>query len=506
MKKNLFILLLLSTLFLCIIISCENQEEQNEKTILDTTLVKPPIIKDSITCLADWDTMRHAGGIINLSIMVMNKDNPLDSVLLENASVMITINGCYRKTIKTDQDGIAVFQNLRVAEMVGQVSLQNQTTVNFVIWVKPLDALFPDTTKLPNGYHIPANLDYYEKSYNYLLKIPLFSIFNHIQTEIEGSITYETDLINSAPEPASICEVVLSLDADNQKFREKYFPSFSFNGYSFSPEIKKITYSFSSNPREIDMFPIFMHQSTVSDEAGKFQIMTGLVSEDLPIKFNISEIARDQNLLMNTKYGENVYGVQICKTIFSSEIVNCSNNYDLGYVSPSYIPVVPPAYVVFSAPEGVVSGLIDAQAIPIVSKEGKITGIQITNPGRGYSKIPEIVIKPSVPGRGQGAEAVAILNEHGSIKDVIITKSGENYTGKNYFAPDFTGNNASDKPENSKGKPFLMTAFDKNSGKKIISTDSLQQVLFLKRGGKYQVDFYMGTGKRSVDVYYNPAR
>lgn len=62
-----------------------------------------------------------------------------------------------------------------------------------------------------------------------------------------------------------------------------------------------------------------------------------------------------------------------------------------------------------------------------VMLNGMITGIQVTNPGNGYTSAPTVQITDSVNGNGSGAFAVALVT-YGSLTGFGITNAGAAYT------------------------------------------------------------------------------
>jgi len=118
-----------------------------------------------------------------------------------------------------------------------------------------------------------------------------------------------------------------------------------------------------------------------------------------------------------------------------------------------------------------------AMARCIVSADGRITGVDFSNPsggwpgyqftqGYGYETAPTVTFFPSVTGKGSGATGVARL-VNGSVSTVIMTNEGSGYTGRN--------------------KPLLMNY-----------TMTPNSNIYATAGRSYVLDFYFGTGRHTV--------
>lgn len=142
-------------------------------------------------------------------------------------------------------------------------------------------------------------------------------------------------------------------------------------------------------------------------------------------------------------------------------ITNAGSGY---YVSPNIRIVV-------------VSSVMRAYGRAIVSTDGRITGVDFSNPsggwpgyqftqGYGYETAPTVTFLPSVTGKGAGAAGVATLT-NGRVTNVIMTNEGSGYIGRN--------------------KPLLMNY-----------TTTPSSNIYATAGKSYVLDFYFGTGKHTV--------
>lgn len=107
----------------------------------------------------------------------------------------------------------------------------------------------------------------------------------------------------------------------------------------------------------------------------------------------------------------------------------------------------------------------------IVNSSGVVTSGTF-DAGNGYYSAPTITIKPSIPGFGAGATAVATVSA-GKISSIIINNGGSGYTGVNYY----TGS----------GIPFSITPLVGSGTINAVSGDVIIR------------DIYLGTGKREIE-------
>jgi|GEM_PF-1851681 len=125
----------------------------------------------------------------------------------------------------------------------------------------------------------------------------------------------------------------------------------------------------------------------------------------------------------------------------------------------------------------VVSSVMKANGRAIVSTDGRITGVDFSNPaggwpgyqftqGYGYETAPTVTFLPSVTGKGSGAAGIATLT-NGRVTSVIMTNEGSGYIGRN--------------------KPLLMDY-----------TMTPNSNIYATAGNSYVIDFYFGTGKHMV--------
>jgi hypothetical protein len=107
--------------------------------------------------------------------------------------------------------------------------------------------------------------------------------------------------------------------------------------------------------------------------------------------------------------------------------------------------------------------------------DGYITGISVVAAGSGYSTAPQVTILPSVEGVGSGATAIAVINNHGQVQRFVLTNSGSGYVAKNY-------------PSGPSGK-----------GVSFVPSGAALSTFSIYATKTYIRDIYLGTGKRTVE-------
>lgn len=124
-----------------------------------------------------------------------------------------------------------------------------------------------------------------------------------------------------------------------------------------------------------------------------------------------------------------------------------------------------------TAPTVTIKNLIvnkQAYATATVDAKGFISGISVTNSATnsGYVAVPTVTLTTSIPSVGTGASATAVLGGAGNVNTVTVTNGGSGYQA-NY-------------PISAVNAPASVAATVKGTGTTI-------------------ANFYLGTGKRSID-------
>ncbi|RLD70958.1 MAG: hypothetical protein DRJ10_19840, partial [Bacteroidetes bacterium] len=360
----------------------------------DATQAQKDVIsyQDSIDQVKD--SLNMIGGIIQYSVSVVPVDGGTGFVyksgemseMLAGATVSVSQHGVVL-TDTTDESGLAVFLDLRVGTVSVNVRAEGYTTASFIAEIAP-----------ENDPNINV---YYDVLRHAATMIPVFSLTSNTST-ISGVLTYESDLTNIGAEVATGVTVIAMIDVDDTDFRENYFEDIYDNSFGqYHAPIVQIAYA--------DLV-----KSDVTDASGAYSIAMPSAADGLPIMMEVADVAVDQQLLLNTLNYQSVFGVQTVRTIFNT------------YGSTSTVPPVDAAYVEFSAPTGVVTEqpIDDASAYAVVGESG-IAAIIIQSQGDGYTQPPIIQITTS--GNGEGAEAVAYITE-GKVTSIEITDPGKGYS------------------------------------------------------------------------------
>ncbi len=393
---NLFTLLLLIAAF---VISCQDEEFTQDDAIkgqkellrlADSINKSEAMLLDSLN-RADVllrDSLKRVGGTVNYTVHIIDAGNAgfLKSTTsngVDGASVTASQYGLIQ-TLTTDETGMVVFDDLRIGKVSVNVSMTGFTPASFVAELNPATIITGD----------PFYADRSAAS-----QVPLFPLTGSATTTLSGIITYESDLTNDSPEVAAGVQISASIDVDRAGFQDTYITT---SGNWGSGQIIKIAYGDAV-------------VSGTSDSSGMYSIIVPSTANGLPIRFDIGDVAVDQQLLMNTLNDKEVLGVQTVRTIFSS---------DPG-ITPSSIPAVRPVYVTFSDPDGDVIGPAPATAAvaTAVISNGEVESIYISNAGANYTETPVV----EITGNGTGATATAVLTDR-RVTAVNVTNGGQGYT------------------------------------------------------------------------------
>lgn len=392
MKKKIFYLLAIMLIGGSIIMnSCKKEKDEFTE-------------EDAYNSQADMerlrDSLRKVGGIIDYSVGVVGAEDagvvsPSGKGTKENKgmdSATITVSQHGKTiTVKTTTSGIASFPDLRIGTANVSIRRPGYTSVDYVVELTPLS----DTTIL-NYYNVRRQVG---------TLVALFSTTKNLSI-IKGLAKVESDLTNYGPEIADSVEVMGVIDVDNASFVSNYLNNSSFvmGGYNYSyyGRIKHIAYS-------------SLVSRTMSNASGYYELKVPSTADGLPIKVYVSEYAKNQTLLLNTKWGQNVWGQQIVRTIFGSD------------VTPSTIPTVDAAYVTFTDPTGT-GGHQPQNAATAVAEitESGIISYSIKNRGEGYTQAPKVIISSGSGYDPITAEAIAFVS-NGRLDSLQLTERGRGY-------------------------------------------------------------------------------
>lgn len=401
--RKLFIPLTAVFLFTAIFIfSCKrDQFTENDALLEQAKLDSLNKNNDSISKIneAIRDSLNHAGGVIQYSVNVVDGS---DAGFTKSTNAKNSLDSCkvtvsqYGKVVTktTASDGIAVFSDLRIGAIAVNIQKTGYTDVDFVAELNPIK----DTIAMDSS--CDCKVDYYNIFRYASTMIPIFTVVQPSASTISGRLTYESDLTNSTPEQVIGAEVIATIDVDNSSFKTNFLDK--INNATYTGKIVEIAYGSAV-------------MRTTSDLNGDFSVDVPSTADGLPIRIDVSEFAEDQTLLMNTLYGIPTWGKQQVRAIFSSS------------TSPSNVPVVPGAYVTFSAPTGTPAEEPDvaATASAVLTNSG-IESVNITNAGSFYTQTP--ILKVSAPSATEGTTAkVHAVLTNGKVTDVVIDDPGSGY-------------------------------------------------------------------------------
>ena len=403
MRKLLFSIITVSLIAVIIISSC-SKDEFTEADALEALneLNEEQNHLDSLANIneAIRDSLNHAGGVIQYSISVVDAT---DAGFTKSSkgldSCEVTVNQYGVAVTVTTNNGIAVFNDLRIGAVSVNIQETGYTGVDFIAELAPIkDTIIVIDTCC-------GTIDYYNIHRCAATMVPIFNVSQPSASTIEGQLSYESDLTNNTPEYMANAEVIASIDVDHNDFRLNYLDP--VNNANYTGEIIEIAYS----------SIVFRTQS---DAEGNYFLDVPSTADGLQIRINVSEYSVTQTLLMNTLYGVPTYGEQQTRTIFVSG------------KTPSYIPVVPGAYITFSTPTGTPAEQPDNGAIAdaVLTNSG-IESVNITNAGNFYTQTPVLKVTEPLATEGKSAIVHAVLT-NGKVTDVVIDDAGSGY------APDQT--------------------------------------------------------------------
>lgn len=376
----------------------------DDKIKLDQQALKDSMVRDSL---------RKLSGVIYYSVNIVDGSDAGFSMLKSTKSAASIKNTKviavqYGKTFVINDSaglGIVTFKDLRIGTVSVKVEAQGFTECSYIAQLFPITGM--DTIAYSATHSDVWNLVRYVGT-----MIPLFPTTGDKMATVSGVVTYESDLTNAAAEKAANVDVFGVIDVTNDNFIAKYMASYEDIGLWGGDNRPEINYY--GHIVKIAYNSIVFKGTT--DAIGAYTVKVPATGDGLPIRMEISDVAVDQKLLMNTLNDSIVHGVQSVRTLFSS-------NY-----TPSTIPSVASAYCTFSAPSGTGTSnqpTTAATATAIVSESG-IVSLTVNNPGLGYTQAPKVVITGA--GSISPASATAVLGTDGRVSDITLDVPGLGYT------------------------------------------------------------------------------
>lgn len=290
--KTLFKFLISLLVVLAVFNSCEEETFTEEDAI--NAIQEYETQKDSIDDAIDDENVLVMDSLntdwVVLTIKVINATGDFSTKGHSGATVTINVDG---ETISetTGADGSAHFTGLKTGNYAVNISMTGFTTVDFVTQIDSY------------GY--------------YSVQVPVLSTTTNLMT-VTGTVTCETDLLNTSREPASNVTVVAQPDLPD------YFGSI--------PGVSEISYSGYTN-------------TTTTDASGDYSIdVPADKAGELDYDIFVPVFEADQTLMLEILDGVDVTGdgnsAQTVTTRFGTELSG----------SESPVPAVNPVYCIFSDP------------------------------------------------------------------------------------------------------------------------------------------------------------
>jgi hypothetical protein len=273
----------------------------------------------------------------------------------------------------SDAAGMILFSNLQRGRATLHVTLANYSEINAVL---DFDKAGPDSTA--GGRQVG-------------LVLPMILLTGANTGTLRGTVTFEGDLTNKTQEPApSGTKVIATVDPGSAALNQ-----------IVTDIIVSINYD-------------NLSLETTTDANGNYSFTVPGTSQGLSYAIKVSDFTYNQNLLMLTKNGVSVTGVQSVPTNFGSSFSAGS----------SAIPTVSPVVVTIGAPDYSFTAAVASATVTA----GVVTGIAVTTQGDNYinGKVLVVIPSPGVP-YGTTATATATVTA-GKITAITVTNGGSNYS------------------------------------------------------------------------------
>ena len=291
---------------------------------------------------------------------------------VSGASVILGQNGTLI-TKTSDATGMILFSNLQRGRATLHITLANYSEINAVL---DFNKAGPDSTA--GGRQVG-------------LVLPMVSLTGANTGTLRGIVTFEGDLTNKTQEPVPAgTKIIATVDPGSA---------------SLASIVTDIIVS-------INYDNLTMEATT--DANGNYSFTVPGTSMGLSYTLKVSDFTYNQNLLMLTKNGVAVTGVQSVPTYFGS-------TFSAG---ASAIPTVSPVVVTIGAPDYTFTAAVASATVTA----GAVTGIAVTTQGDNYlsGKVLVVIASPGVP-YGTTATATATVAA-GKITAITVTNGGSNYS------------------------------------------------------------------------------
>jgi hypothetical protein len=391
MKKFLSKTVLLVPIIIgMILFSCKPDSfTEQDAMLLQSKLDKEKILLQDSLNLAEeqrQDSLNQANQSVtytlslvdaSVSTLLKGSNSGADAKGISGATVSIT-QGSKIVTQTTDANGVVTFSGLIKGMATLHIKLTGYSDVNAVIDF----AYYGIATNTSGGIQV-GNI------------IPMIPTTGTSTGTIKGKVTYESDLTNKTPENAPAGTKVIATVSTN---------SAAFNSIN-TGVITSMSYD-------------NLSLEAVTDANGDYTMTVPATTMGLDYALKVSDFTGNQSLLMTTKAGVAVTGVQTVPTNFGS-------TYSSG---SSAIPTVSAAFVTIGAPDYTYT---PASATTVITNTFGIDYIQITYAGSYYygsNVFNTVPITSPLPGTGgSSAYADITVNSAGQITAFSMSSKGSLY-------------------------------------------------------------------------------
>lgn len=359
---------------------------EEDAMLLQSKLEKEMVLlQDSLDLLAKIreDSLNNVNERITYTVSLIDasnstqlkSDSPEKGV--PGATVTLTQGGSV-VTKTTSATGIVMFDNLKKGLATLQIVLTGYSEVNAVI----------DFSYYGIGTNVAGGMQFGNV-------IPMIPVSGTSTGTIKGKITYESDLTNKVPEnvPAGT-KVIATVNTSSP----------ALNNIS-GGIIASISYD-------------KLSLEALTDANGDFTMTVPGTSMGLDYSLRVSDFTVNQSLLMITRGGVSVTGVQSVPTTFGSH----------ASASPSPVPSVNPIIVTIGEPDYTFT---PATATAIVTNPNGLDYLVKTNSGNHYypsvSFSDLMIDNPAPAAGGTNAYLSFVVNSSGQISSTNIYSKGSGY-------------------------------------------------------------------------------
>ena len=398
--------LVFTLLITALISSCTDQFGGQEVLTLQSEFNREEaLLRDSLARVAaeeDFqrellrDSLLRAGGRINYAVTVVSGANSGTTSgrgeIASGATVTVSQHGTPMEAT-TDASGQVVFDDMRVGNASVTVTFANHTSAAVIVDLTPVEATDGDAT-----------IDYSKVTRNAATMIPIFPTSGTGTATIEGQVLGDTDLTNEVKENIANYPITAYIDVDAMD--SDYFNPGGATNADAAGRIIQITYT-------------DIAQTVTTDASGNYSMVVPASGNGLPIGIGVSDFLAD------------VTYYQMARNPASTnepitEAVTVGHVFSPNNTTATDIFQVPSAFIRITAPTGGGETGSGALATAIINQGDVISGLRISDVGRGYTQAPDM----EIVGDGFGA-AGTISITNGYITDAVLNSGGQDYSFAN---------------------------------------------------------------------------